>query len=371
MRYYVIAGEASGDLHGSNLIRAIHTLDEHASIFAWGGEKMEAAGAELRKHYKDLAFMGFVEVVSHLGAILRNLSFCREDILAFKPDALILIDYPGFNMRIAKWAKSLQIPVYYYISPQIWAWKEKRGFALKASVRKMLCILPFEPAFYKKFSMVADYVGHPLLDVIPNYQPGPLDLSTELPVIALLPGSRKQEIERLLPVQLGALRQLQGYQFVIAGVHHQPRTLYADLIRKAGIAEEQVPVITGRTYDLLAAAAGAIVTSGTATLETALFGVPLVVVYKGSWVSYQIAKRLIRVKYISLVNLILDKPLVPELIQAGCTPEAIAQAMKAMLASAGEGRWVKEVDHLKVILGGAGASLRAAQLICQDMPGGE
>ncbi|MCB0602621.1 MAG: lipid-A-disaccharide synthase [Saprospiraceae bacterium] len=368
MRYYVIAGEASGDLHGSNLIRAIHTLDKDATIYAWGGEKMEAAGAQLRKHYKDLAFMGFVEVVRHLGTIMRNLSFCREDLLAFKPDALILIDYPGFNMRIAKWAKSKQIPVYYYISPQIWAWKEKRGYALKASIRKMLCILPFEPAFYERFSMKADYVGHPLLDVIPEYKAEPLSLETELPVIAILPGSRKQEIERLLPVQLGVVRHFPGYQFVIAGVPHQDSLLYSDIIHNAGLRDDQVPVITGRTYDLLASASGAVVTSGTATLETALFGVPLVVVYKGSPVSYQIAKRLIRVKYISLVNLILDKPLVPELIQDECTPESIVQALRVLLNLNAEGQWAKEVVKLKAILGGPGASQRAGELICQDVP---
>ncbi|MCB0656990.1 MAG: lipid-A-disaccharide synthase [Saprospiraceae bacterium] len=365
MRYYIIAGEASGDLHGSNLIRSIRDLDQDNQIWAWGGEKMEAAGAMLRKHYKDLAFMGFVEVIRHLPTILRNITFCKKDIADFNPDALILIDYPGFNMRIAKWAKEEGIPVYYYISPQIWAWKEKRGYALKASVRKMLCILPFEPDFYLRFGMEVVYVGHPLLDVIPAYQAEPVELPEDKPLILLMPGSRRQEIERMLPLQLLIVKQFPDHRFVIAGVPHQPETLYSGLIHQAGLPESEVPVITGRTYDLLSQAKGAVVTSGTATLETALFGVPLIVVYKGSPLSYQIARRLIRVKYISLVNLILDAPVVPELIQGDCTAGSMVSSLRKMMRSGSA--WLEQVRELKQRLGGVGASHRAAEAICEDV----
>jgi lipid-A-disaccharide synthase len=317
MNYYLIAGEASGDLHGSNLIREIKKLDGIANIRCWGGDMMEEQGATLVKHYRDLAFMGFIEVVRNLRTIFTNLKFCKEDILAFKPDAVILIDYPGFNMRIAAWAKKHNIPVIYYISPQIWAWKENRVKQIRVTVDKMLVILPFEKAFYKKWNFEVEYVGHPLVDVIeqkmseaqtPTTQVSPLQ---DEHIVAILPGSRKQEVLKKLPVMLEASRHFPDYRFIVAKASSLPDEFYQPFLT----AFPQMRTIRNNTYSLLMQAKAAIVTSGTATLETALFGVPQVVCYKGSALSYQIAKRLIKVKYISLVNLIMNKPVVKELIQ--------------------------------------------------------
>jgi len=316
LKYYIIAGEASGDLHGSNLIKELKKLDEQASVRCWGGDLMQDAGAVVVRHYKDLAFMGFTEVIKNLPTILKNLRFCKRDIGAFKPDALILIDYPGFNLRIAKWARKSGYKVIYYISPQVWAWKESRVNTIKSCVDKMLVILPFEKAFYSRWNFEVEYVGHPLVEVIESYRSKAEENKSNLPhyplpVIALLPGSRKQEIWKKLPVMLEMSRLFPGYHFVVAKAPGLDNAFYDELLK----GYPNVSSIENKTYDLLLHAKAACVTSGTATLETALFGVPEVICYKGSAISYQIAKRLIKVKYISLVNLIMDKPVVKELIQ--------------------------------------------------------
>jgi lipid-A-disaccharide synthase len=332
MRYYIIAGEASGDLHGSNLIRALHVEDPAAEIRAWGGDKMAAAGATLVKHYRDLAFMGFVEVIKHLGTILKNIRFCKKDILAFKPDVLVLIDYPGFNLRIAKWAKGQGIKVVYYISPQVWAWKESRVAAIKRDVDKMLVILPFEQDFYKdKWAFDVAYVGHPLIEVVQHERAEvPVVPLAGKPVIALLPGSRAQEIKQQLPVMLSVINDFPDYQFVVAGAPSQPDALYEALIGNSGVL-----LIRNQTYNLLKQAMAALVTSGTATLETALFGVPQVVCYWGNPVSFWLAKKLVKIKYISLVNLIMDREVVTELIQNDLNQERL-KAELALLLSGGE-----------------------------------
>ena len=311
MRYYIIAGEASGDLHGGNLIKALHAQDKAADVRCWGGDRMQAAGATLVKHYRELAFMGFVEVIRHLPTILNNIAFCKKDILTYRPDVLVLVDYPGFNMRIAEWARKQGIKVVYYISPQVWAWKETRVIKLKRDVDKMLVILPFEVDFYKRWNYEVTYVGHPLTEVVAQEKslPAAKPLSAK-PIIALLPGSRSQEIKLKLPVMLQMAPHFPQYEFIVAQASAQPDSLYKEI---AG--DMPVQMVKGATYDLLKQATAALVTSGTATLETALFGVPEIVCYKGNAISYQLAKRLIKVKYISLVNLIMDKPVVKELIQ--------------------------------------------------------
>ena len=326
MRYYIIAGEASGDLHGSNLIKALHEKDTNATIRCWGGDKMETAGATLVKHYRDLAFMGFVEVIKHLGTILNNIKFCKQDILQYKPDVLILIDYPGFNLRIADWAKLQGIKVVYYISPQIWAWKENRIKQIKRSVDKMLVILPFEKPFYQKHNYPVTYVGHPLVEVIDaELQKGHASISDK-EIIALLPGSRSQELKLKLPIMLKMVERFPEYQFVIAQAPGQEADFYKSLI-----GDLDVKLLQGQTYNILMQAKAALVTSGTATLETALFGVPEIVCYKGNQVSYWLAKKLIKVKYISLVNLILDKPAVKELIQNDLNEQQLFEELNDLL----------------------------------------
>lgn len=312
MKYYMIAGEASGDLHGSNLIRELRRLDAGCQVRCWGGDLMAQAGGELVKHYKELAFMGFVDVVMNLRTIMRNLRFCKADILAFQPDTLVLIDYPGFNLRIAEWAKKNGLRVIFYISPQVWAWKESRVKLIKECVDKMLVILPFEKDFYKKWNYEVEYVGHPLVEVIGNWKATiQEDRISSRPVIALLPGSRKQEILKKLPVMLEVASLFPAYDFVVAKAPGQEDAFYEELLRRY----QNVSSVRNETYRLLSQSAAALVTSGTATLETALFGVPEVVCYKGDPISYQIAKRLIKIKYICLVNLIMDKEVVKELIQ--------------------------------------------------------
>lgn len=327
-KYYLIAGEASGDLHGSNLIRELRRIDTAADIRCWGGDKMEAAGATLVKHYRDLAFMGFTEVLMNLRTIFRNLAFCKEDILAFRPDVLVLIDYPGFNLRIAKWAKQQGIRIVYYISPQVWAWKEGRVKMMKQCIDKMLVILPFEKDYYRdRWNWDVTYVGHPLVEVIEKAQAGPLPSFSEKPVIALLPGSRKQEISKKLPIMLGVSRYFPDYQFIVARAPGVEDSFYDALIQEYS----NVSYVTNQTYDLLRQSKVALVTSGTATLETALFAVPEVVCYKGSPISYEIAKRVIKIKYISLVNLIMDKLVVTELIQHDLTTENLKRELGKLL----------------------------------------
>jgi lipid-A-disaccharide synthase len=369
MKYYIIAGEASGDLHGSNLIKAIHVEDPEARIHCWGGDLMANAGGNLIKHYRDLAFMGFVEVLKNIRTILANMRFCKEDILQFQPDALVLIDYPGFNLRIAKWAAQQNIPVYYYISPQLWAWHSSRIKVIRQSVRKMYVILPFEQAFYQKYQYPVTWVGHPLLDVTDAYQPDPhfrennqLD---QRPIIALLPGSRKQEIQRLLDVMLSIVPHFPEYQFVIAGAPAMPDAFYRDIM--AALPDYSVRLLSNQTYALLAQASAALVTSGTATLETALFGVPQIVCYKGSNLSYQIAKRLVDIKYISLVNLIADAPIVTELIQHDCNPTRLLSEMTQLLQPDNTLQIKNAYAELRKILGQNGAAPRTAQAIVSDL----
>ncbi|HKH62443.1 MAG TPA: lipid-A-disaccharide synthase [Flavitalea sp.] len=334
MRYYIIAGEASGDLHGSNLMKELIKIDTIATIRCWGGDLMQQAGGELVKHYKDLAFMGFLEVVKNLGTIMRNLRLCKDDIVQFKPDTLILIDYPGFNLRIAEWARKQGIRVIYYISPQVWAWKENRVKIIKQCVDKMLVILPFEREFYRKWDYEVQYVGHPLLEVIDSEKKNALAIHpttasplNEKNIIAILPGSRKQEVEKKLPLMLEASQHFQDFNFIVAKASSLDDSFYEELMRDY----PKVRSVRNKTYSLLMRAKAALVTSGTATLETALFDVPQVVCYKGSNISYQIAKRLVKIKYISLVNLILDKPIVKELIQNELTVENIQKELNRIL----------------------------------------
>ncbi|WP_298302214.1 lipid-A-disaccharide synthase [Hydrotalea sp.] len=329
MKYYIIAGEASGDLHGSNLIKELKQLDNAANIQCWGGNLMQEAGGALVKHYRDLAFMGFAEVITNLPTIFKNIAFCKQDILQFAPDVLVLIDYPGFNLRIAKWAKIKNIKIIYYISPQVWAWKENRVRQMKQCIDKMLVILPFEKDYYRqKWNWEVEYVGHPLVDVIEQYQKNePKMVTAAKPMIAILPGSRKQEIEVKLPVMLQVAAHFPDYEFRVAQAPGQEDTFYAPFLAPY----KNVSIVKNNTYGLLCSSIAALVTSGTATLETALFGVPEVVCYKGSAVSYAIAKRLVNIKYICLVNLIMDKPVVKELIQQDMNVANIVTELTALL----------------------------------------
>jgi lipid-A-disaccharide synthase len=387
MKYYIIAGEASGDLHGSNLIKELKKADPATEVRCWGGDLMAAAGGTLVKHYKDLAFMGFVEVLSNLRTIFRNLEFCRQDILNYQPDALILVDYPGFNLRIAKWAHRQGLKVIYYISPQVWAWKENRVQQIKENVDKMLVILPFEKDFYRRWDYEVEYVGHPLVEVIDRFlgdpgrhllntlSPAPVesggpstDSSKSRPVIALLPGSRRQEILKKLPIMLAVAPLFPHHQFVVAKAPGLEDSFYDALLKD----HPNVSSVRNETYALLSRATAAFVTSGTATLETALFGVPEVVCYKGSSISYQIAKRLIKVKYISLVNLIMDKPVVRELIQDELTPENLKKELEALLNDPKRLEQLStDYTALKDILSQGGhASANAARSILQYMGAG-
>ena len=365
MKYYLIAGEASGDLHGANLMRALAEIDPQAQFRFWGGDRMEAVGGKLIKHYRDLAFMGFWEVVTNLRTILRNIDLCKGDITAYQPDALIFIDYPGFNMRIAKWAKQQGIPTHYYISPQIWAWKENRIKAIRRDVDAMYVILPFEKDFYEgKHQYPVHFVGHPLLDAIAARREVSMEVFKrengldERPIIALLPGSRKQEIAKMLSVMLSVVGSYHPYQFVIAGAPSLGYDFYRQFIR-----EENVHFVSGKTYDLLSHAHAALVTSGTATLETALFRVPEVVCYRGNWISYQIAKRVISLKYISLVNLIMDAPVVTELIQGDLNTRNLKMELDKLLDPAYRDKLQRDYQALRERLGNEGASRRTAQAI--------
>ena len=370
MKYYIIAGEASGDLHGANLIASLRKKDPRAKIRAWGGNLMKKQGVTLVKHYRDLAFMGFVEVLLHLRTILKNLSFCKKDILKYKPDAIILIDYPGFNMKIAKFAHKHNIKVYYYISPQVWAWKKRRVHTIKEVVDKMLVILPFEKDFYDEYRVDAHFVGHPLLDELSrvkyinkNNFVRQNKLKYKKEIIALLPGSRKQEVTRMLEIMLKVVDKFPDYQLVIGCAPSLPESFYRSLI-----GNEDVQLVFNKTYQLLQVASAAVVTSGTATLETALLYVPEVVCYKGNKISYLIAKNLIKVKYISLVNLIMDKPVLKELIQNDLTPENIEEELKYLLTNHKKQRQLLEdYEELRCRLGNAGASNNAATIIVNDL----
>ena len=382
MKYYIIAGEASGDLHGSNLIKELKKKDTAAQIRCWGGDKMEATGATLVKHYKELAFMGFLEVIKNLCTILKNIKVCKDDILQYKPTALILIDYPGFNLRIAKWAKQQGIKVIYYISPQVWAWKENRVKLIKNCVDKMLVILPFEKDFYATWNYEVEYVGHPLVEVVDRFSflVKPVQIQTEsgtqnaanekqetknekreTNIIALLPGSRQQEILKKLPIMLEVAKHFPAYQFVVAKAPGLDDSFYAELLAPY----KNVSSVVNKTYELLVQSKAALVTSGTATLETALFAVPQVICYKGSAFSYQIAKRLIKIKFIGLVNLIMDKEVVKELIQDELTVENLKYELNLLLTDETKQQQLKaDYASLKNLLSKGGhASANAAASI--------
>ena len=368
MKYYIIAGEASGDLHGSNLIRHLKLNDSEADVRCWGGELMQQQGAKLVKHYRDTAFMGFVEVIKNLGIIRKLFKFCHQDILDFQPDIVILIDYPGFNLRIAKWAFEHDIKVFYYISPQLWAWHSSRVKQVKKYVSKMFVILPFEKDFYQKYQYEVDYVGHPLLDITTNYKTNTNFLSqnglNEKPIIALLPGSRKQEIYSMLPIMLEMIDQFKDYQFVVAGAPSQSAEFYQEIIK-----DKPVKIVFGKTYDLLDKSFAALVTSGTATLETALFKVPQVVCYKANALSYQIAKRLVSIKYISLVNLIADKLIVKELIQNELNTQNLSYELTQILDKTKRVNILSNYDQLIALLGNRGASEKTARLMINYLQG--
>lgn len=368
MKYYLVAGEASGDLHGSNLMKELKRLDADAEFRYWGGDLMQEQGGELVSHFKERAYMGFLEVILHLRTILGFIKQCKADIEEWKPDALILIDYPGFNLRIAEFAHQKGIPVHYYISPQVWAWKENRVKKFKQFVDEMYVILPFEKDFYKnRWQYDVHFVGHPLLDALKNFETEEgfkekygLD---DRPVVALLPGSRKQEITKMLGEMLKVIKDFPNHQFVIAGAPSQATEFYESLIPNE--VKSSVSVIPNKTYNILGIAEAALVTSGTATLETALFEVPEVVCYKGSNVSYLIAKQLVKnIKYISLVNLVMDKELVRELIQNDMTAKTIKKELAAIVVG-GEKRntILQGYKELKDKLGNEGASANTAELI--------
>lgn len=368
MKYFLISGEASGDLHGSNLVKALLQKDPDALIRGWGGDLMEEAGAQILKHYRALAFMGFSEVVMNLPTILNNFRLCKKQILEFQPDVLVLIDYPGFNLRIAKWAKKKGIRVSYYISPQIWAWHSSRAKQIKANIDQMLVILPFEKAFYQQYNYKVDFVGHPLLDVVNTFKPAKDFKSrhglNDKKIIALLPGSRKQEIKTALNIMLQMTPKFPDHQFVVAGAPSIPKEYYQSIFNQnATQNKEGIKLIQNETYSLLSISTAALVTSGTATLETALFDVPQVVCYKGSPISYQIAKRVIQVEYISLVNLILKKPLLRELIQEDFNSADLAKALGEILKEEKQKELKADYRELRKMLGDSGASARAAELI--------
>jgi lipid-A-disaccharide synthase len=369
-RIYIIAGEASGDLHGANLLKELYKLDYSISVRAWGGDRMKNEGATLVKHISELAFMGFIEVLLNLSTILKNINFCKKDILEFKPDVLLLIDYPGFNLRIAQWAKKNGIKVHYYISPQVWAWKKSRVKIIKASVDKMYSILPFENDFYKQFDYETQYAGHPLLDEVENFNQVRLTKDeflnknklSQVPIISILPGSRKQEIKVKLPIMLDAVKSLKNYQIVIAGAPNQTAKMYDEF------EAQGCKIIFGQTYDLLSNSEAAIVTSGTATLETAILNIPEVVCYKGSWISYFIARSLIKINYISLVNLIMDQQIVKELIQGECNPFKIREELDLLLNDKNyREAMLSNFEIMREKLGGQGASKKVAHSLLKTI----
>ena len=368
MKYYIIAGEASGDLHGANLMKALYKEDVQADIRFWGGDLMQEVGGALVKHYKERAFMGFVEVLMNLSKVLGFIKFCKKDIAAFNPDVVIFIDNSGFNLRVAKWAKQYGFKTHYYISPQVWASRASRVKDIKRDVDTMFVILPFEKEFYKKYNYEVQFVGHPLIDGIAGRkqvdeqqfrQENNLD---DGPIIALLPGSRKQEITKMLSVMLSLVDEFSDYQFVIAGAPSQEFSFYQQII-----GAKNVSFVNNKTYDLLSVSYAALVASGTETLETALFKVPQVVCYKGSAISYQIAKRIITLKFISLVNLIMDREVVKELIQNDFTKENLRVELTNILEENHRTKLFSDYYELEKILGGKGASEKVAKEIVKEL----
>ena len=364
MKYYIIAGEASGDLHGSNLVKEIFRIDKNAIIRAWGGEKMMDAGATVIKNYKDLSFMGFYEVMLNLNTILKNIRFCKSDIKKFNPNKIILIDYPGFNLRIAKWAKKNNFFVNFYIAPQIWAWKESRIDIIKKYIDRLYVILPFEKNYFKnKHNYKVKYLGHPIMDSIKNFnntdnkksflEKNKIDDNRK--IVAILPGSRKQEIRKILKIMLNVIGNFSDYQFIIAGVPNIKKNFYRSIIK-----DFDVKMVENQTYDLLSNASAALVTSGTATLETALFKVPQVVCYKTSLISFFLAKIFVKIKYISLVNLIVDREIIKELVQSRCTKNNIINELTQVLKKRNALTIKKNYDELISLIGSFGTSKRIA-----------
>lgn len=372
MKYYLISGEASGDLHGSNLITALKAKDEDANIRCWGGDLMEKAGGTLAKHYKEMAFMGFFEVLLNLRKISRNINFCKQDILGFRPDVIIFIDFSGFNLRIAKWAKEKRFMTNYYIPPQIWASRESRINDIKRDIDAMYVILPFEKEFYgKNHNLPVHFVGHPLIDAIADRKPlNPQKfreenhLHPEKPIIALLPGSRKQEVQKMLKIMLSIMGDFTQYQFVIAGAPSLEYEFYRPFLDDPNLS-----FVHNKTYDVLDISYAALVTSGTATLETAIFKVPQVVCYRANWLSYQIAKRIITLDHISLVNLIMDRKVVEELIQADMNTQNLKIALFKILDGPTRKAQLEAYDVLSKKLGGKGASEKTASLIYENLQG--
>ena len=367
MKYYIIAGERSGDLHGSNLIKGIRKHDPEAQIRAWGGEMMQEAGAEIVKHYRDLAFMGFFEVIKNLPTILGFLSFCKKDLKSFQPDVVILIDYSGFNMRVAKFAKLNGFKNFYYISPKVWAWNQSRALNIKRFVDKMFVIFPFEKDFFKQYDYEVEYVGNPLFDAIADFTPNPNFRKDarlgQKPIIALLPGSRKQEVETMLALMLSQVYEFPDYQFVIGTVSNLPKELYA---RWQSIFP--VKLVVDDAYNLLSVADAALVTSGTATLETALFNVPQVVCYRGGWAAYQVYKRVIQVPFVSLVNLIAGREVVKELLQYDLTKENLTNELtKITINQHTRQSQLNGYAEIRNILGEKGASERAGALMVEEV----
>ena len=368
MKYYIIAGEASGDLHGSNLMKALYKEDTNADIRFWGGDLMQNVGGTLVSHYKERAFMGFYEVLMNLSKVLGFIKVCKKDIAEFNPDVIIFIDNSGFNLRVAKWAKEKGFRTNYYISPQVWASRAGRVEDIKRDVDQMFVILPFEKEFYDKYDYKVQFVGHPLIDGIADRkQVDEVAFKkeynlTEKPIIALLPGSRKQEITKMLSVMLSLVDDFSEYQFVIAGAPSQDLSFYQNIIGK-----RKVSFINNKTYDLLSISYAALVASGTATLETALFKVPQVVCYKGGTISYQIAKRIITLKFISLVNLIMDKEVVKELIQNDFNTKNLKTELIKILDENHREKLFLEYFELESLLGGKGASEKVAKQIVSNL----
>ncbi|MEN8858575.1 MAG: lipid-A-disaccharide synthase [Flavobacteriaceae bacterium] len=364
MKYYIIAGEASGDLHGSNLMKALLKEDNKADIRFWGGDLMSEVGGTLVKHYKERAFMGFVEVIMNLRKVLGFIKFCKKDITEYNPDVIIFIDNSGFNLRVAKWAKDQGFRTNYYISPQVWASRASRVDKIKRDIDQMYVILPFEKEFYQKYNYEVNFVGHPLVDAIADRKQVAIKSFRkehhlgEKPIIALLPGSRKQEITKMLSVMLSLVDDFSEYQFVIAGAPSQDFSFYQSII-----GSKKVAFIDNKTYDLLSVSFAALVTSGTATLEAALFKLPQVVCYKGSNISYQIAKRIITLKFISLVNLIMDREVVKELIQGDFTKKNLSNELKKILDENQRVKLFEAYYELEQKLGGKGASENTAKSI--------
>ena len=370
MRYYIIAGEASGDLHASNLVAEIKKKDKKSEFRGFGGDLMKAQGVDLVKHYRMMAYMGFVEVAVNLRKVLGNISLCKKDILDYQPDVVILVDYPGFNLRIADFAHENGFKVVYYISPQIWAWKRRRVHKIKRSVDKMLVILPFEEEFYRRYGVDVTFVGNPLLDELAKVGTGNRSiflrrnsLGERREIIALLPGSRRQEVKRTLPVMIKVASHFPNYQFVVAGVSSLDRSLYKDIM-----GQSDVFFVENQTYELLQNSSAALVTSGTATLETALFSIPEVVCYKATDFSYRIAKWMIKVKFISLVNLIMDREVVKELIQGDLNEDNLVKELDQLLHNGKrQRRLLEDYEELKDKLGNVGASEKAAEVICESL----